>query len=253
MQVAFNRLSSVTRALSFTSRNMSAVTIPVHVSKPKPFVLYTAGTPNGRKVSVFLEELRAVYGEKVDYDVEKIDISRNVQKEPWFINLNPNGRIPVLVDRAREDFVVFETAAILLYLEQHYDPERKLGFDPVLQPNDYSEMLQWMLWAHGGVGPMQGQANHFNRAAPVDIPYAKKRYILETKRLYGVMEIRLTDRDYLAGPGRGVYSAADINVFPWIRVHQFAGIESLDEWPSLQIWFGRIEAREAVQNGLAIP
>ncbi|KAG1882591.1 glutathione S-transferase [Suillus subluteus] len=226
-----------------------------------PFVLYTAGTPNGRKVSVFLEELRAVYGEKVDYDVEKIDIARNVQKEPWFIKLNPNGRIPVLVDRAREDFVVFETAAILLYLEQHYDPERKLGFDPVSQPNDYSDMLQWMLWAHGGVGPMQGQglaANHFNRFAPVDIPYAKNRYILETKRLYGVMEIRLTDRDYLAGPGRGVYSAADINVFPWrvpalINVHQFAGVESLDEWPTLQMWFGRIEARKAVQDGLAIP
>lgn len=244
------RLSSVARALSL---NMSAVPVPAHLSKSKPFVLYTAGTPNGHKVSVFLEELRAVYGDKVDYDVEKIDISRNVQKEPWFIKLNPNGRIPVLVDRAREDFVVFETAAILFYLEQHYDPERKLGFDPVLQPNDYSEMLQWMLWAHGGVGPMQGQANHFNRFAPVDIPYAKKRYILETKRLYGVMEIRLTDRDYLAGPGRGVYSAADINVFPWIRVHQFAGIESLDEWPSLKMWFGRIEAREAVQDGLAIP
>lgn len=252
MQVAFNRLSSVARSLTFT-RNMSTAPAPAHASKPKPFVLYTAGTPNGRKVSVFLEELRAVYGEKVGYDVEKIDIGRNVQKEPWFIKLNPNGRIPVLVDRAREDFVVFETAAILLYLEQHYDPERKLGFDPVSQPNDYSEMLQWMLWAHGGVGPMQGQANHFNRFAPVDIPYAKKRYILETKRLYGVMEIRLTDRDYLAGPGRGTYSAADINVFPWIKAHQFTGIESLDEWPSLQMWFGRIEARKAVQDGLAIP
>lgn len=81
------------------------------------------------------------------HSVQKINISRNDQKEPWFIKLNPNGRIPVLVDRAREDFVVFETAAILLYLEQHYDPERKLGFDPVSQPNEYSEMLQWMLWA----------------------------------------------------------------------------------------------------------
>ncbi|KAG1872314.1 glutathione S-transferase [Suillus subalutaceus] len=244
MQVAFNRLNSVARSLSLNTftRNMSTVPAP----KPKPFVLYTAGTPNGRKVSVFLEELRAVYGEKVDYDFEKIDIGRNVQKEPWFIKLNPNGRIPVLVDRAREDFVVFETAAILLYLEQHYDPERKLGFDPVSQPNDYSEMLQWMLWAHGGVGPMQGQANHFNRFAPVDIPYAKNRYILETKRLYGTV---ITS----PGPGRGVYSAADINVFPWINVHQFAGIESLDEWPSLQMWFGRIEARKAVQDGLAIP
>lgn len=103
MQVAFNRLSSVARSLSLNTftRNMATAPAPAHASKPKPFVLYTAGTPNGRKVSVFLEELRAVYGEKVDYDVEKIDIARNVQKEPWFIKLNPNGRIPVLVDRVR--------------------------------------------------------------------------------------------------------------------------------------------------------
>ncbi|KAG1848731.1 glutathione S-transferase C-terminal-like protein [Suillus subalutaceus] len=275
MQGVFNRLSSVARSLSFNTftRNVSTAPAP----KPTPFVLYTAGTPNGRKVSVFLEELRAVYGEKVDYDVEKIDIARNAQKELWFIKLNPNGRIPVLVDRAREDLVVFETAASLLYLEQHYDPERKLGFDPVSQPNDYSEMLQWMfvwwdlvsmtrlLW-HGGVGPMQGQANHFNRFAPVDIPYAKNRYILETKHLYGVTEICLTDRDYLAGPGRGVYSVADIDgsgsgslVFR-INVHQFAGIESLDEWLSLQVSFQKHfvsyvvrSARKAVQDGLAIP
>lgn len=241
MQTVFNRLSSVARSLS-TSRNMS-----------KPFVLYTAGTPNGRKVSVFLEELKAIYGSKLDYDVEKIDISSNIQKEPWFIKLNPNGRIPVLVDRQREDFVVFETAAILLYLEQHYDPERKFGFDPVKQPNEYSEMLQWIFWAHGGVGPMQGQSNHFNRFAPEDIPYAKKRYIDETKRLYGVIEIRLSDRDYLAGAGRGTYSAADINVFPWIRIHQFAGIESIDEWPNLKAWVERIEARRPVQAGVAVP
>ncbi|OAX44279.1 glutathione S-transferase [Rhizopogon vinicolor AM-OR11-026] len=219
----------------------------------KPFLLYTAGTPNGRKVSVFLEELKAIYGTKVDYDVEKIDISKNTQKEPWFIKLNPNGRIPVLVDRQRENFVVFETAAILLYLEQHYDPEKKLGFDPVKQPNEYSEMLQWMFWAHGGVGPMQGQANHFHRFAPEDIPYAKKRYTEETKRLYGVMEIRLRDREYLAGPGRGTYSAADINVFPWVRGHPYAGIESLDEWPNFKKWFDRIEARQAVQAGFTVP
>ncbi|KAG0704305.1 thioredoxin-like protein [Suillus ampliporus] len=204
----------------------------------KPFVLYTAGTPNGRKVSVFLEELKAIYGSKLDYDVEKIDISSNIQKEPWFIKLNPNGRIPVLVDRQREDFVVFETAAILLYLEQHYDPERKFGFDPVKQPNEYSEMLQWIFWAHGGVGPMQGQSNHFNRYAPEDIPYAKKR-----AGLYGVIEIRL----------KGTYSAADINVFPWIRIHQFAGIESIDEWPNLKTWVERIEARRPVQAGVAVP
>ncbi|KAG1745817.1 glutathione S-transferase [Suillus paluster] len=215
----------------------------------KPFILYTAGTPNGHRVSVFLEELKAIYGNKVDYDVEEIAVFKNVQKEPWFIKLNPNGRIPVLVDRQRENFVVFETAAILLYLEQHYDPEFGLGFDPVKQPNEYSEMIQWMFWAHGGVGPMQGQANYFNRFATEDIPYAKKRYFDETKRLYGVMEIRLQDRDYLAGPGRGMYSAADINVFPWIRAHSWASIESIDEWPHLKAWFDRIEARGPVKAG----
>ncbi|KAH7922043.1 glutathione S-transferase [Leucogyrophana mollusca] len=219
----------------------------------KPFLLYTAGTPNGRKVSVFLEELKAIYGSAVDYDVEKIDISKNTQKEPWFIKLNPNGRIPVLVDRSRNNFAVFETAAILLYLEQHYDKEQKFAFDPAKQPNDYSEMLQWIFFAHGGVGPMQGQSNHFRRAAPEDIPYAKKRYLDETKRLYNVMEIRLADRDYLAGPGRGTYSIADINVFPWVRGHTFAGIETLDEWPNFKAWFDRIEARQGVQAGVAVP
>jgi len=225
-----------------------------------PFILYTEGTPNGKKVSVYLEELKSIYGDKVAYDVEHIALRTNRQKEPWFINtLNPNGRIPVLVDRNRptttgaEGFAIFETAAILLYLSQHYDPEHKLWFDAVNQPADYSEMLQWIFFAHGGVGPMQGQLNHFNKFAPEDVPYAKKRYLEETKRLYGVLDIRLQNREWLAGPGAGAFSIADINVFPWIRGHQFAGIESLDEFPRLKAWFDRIEARPAVQVGLTIP
>jgi len=219
----------------------------------KPFLLYTAPTPNGLKVSVLLEELRAVYGSAVDYDVHKIDISKNTQKEPWFIKLNPNGRIPVLVDRSRNNFAVFETAAILLYLEKHYDKEKRFVFDEESQPDEFSEMLQWIFFAHGGVGPMQGQANHFNRYAPESIPYAKKRYIDETKRLYGVMEIRLANRDYLAGPGRGTYSIADINVFPWVRRYEFAGIESVDEFPNLKAWIERVNSRETVKAGLAVP
>ncbi|KAL0949761.1 hypothetical protein HGRIS_009800 [Hohenbuehelia grisea] len=183
------------------------------MSTQKPLLLYTFPTPNGHKVSVFLEELKAAYG--VEYDVEKIDISKNIQKEPWFIKLNPNGRIPVLVDRSRDNFAVFETAAILLYLQQHYDKENKFAFSPEKEPNDWSEMLQWIFFAHGGVGPMQGQANHFGRFAPEKVPYAIKRYLDETKRLYGVLEIRLKDRDWLAGPGKGKYSLADINVIPW--------------------------------------
>ncbi|KIJ64470.1 hypothetical protein HYDPIDRAFT_175448 [Hydnomerulius pinastri MD-312] len=219
----------------------------------KPFLLYTYGTPNGRKVSVFLEELKAIYGSKVDYDWEKIDITNNVQKEPWFIEMNPNGRIPVLVDRARDNFTIFESSAILLYLQQHYDPEQKLGFDPNKRPNDYSEMLQWIFFQHGGVGPMQGQANHFRSAAPEDIPYAKQRYLNEVKRLYGVLDIRLMGRNYLAGPGRGVYSAADINCVTWIRSSGFAGIESIDQLTNLKAWRDRILAREPVKAGLDMP
>ncbi|KAH9938451.1 glutathione S-transferase-like protein [Fomitopsis serialis] len=219
----------------------------------KPLLLYTSATPNGHKVSVFLEELKAAYGGP-DYDVFGINISTNVQKEPWFIKLNPNGRIPTLVDRSRNNFVVFETAAILLYLQQHYDKENKFGFDPVTQPDDYSVQLQWIFFAHGGVGPMQGQNHHFNRYAPEDIPYAKQRYLDETKRLYGVLEIRLSqDRDWLAGPGRGTYSLADINVFPWIRIHKWAMIEELNEWPNLKAWVERIAARDPVKAGVAVP
>ncbi|KAH9853696.1 glutathione S-transferase C-terminal-like protein [Lenzites betulinus] len=218
---------------------------------PGDFLLYTAPTPNGHKVSVFLEELKAAYG--ITYDVEKIDMSKNTQKEPWFIKLNPNGRIPVLVDHKRNDFVIFETAAILVYLQQHYDKDGKFGFNPATDPDHYSEELQWIFFAHGGVGPMQGQANHFNKYAPEAIPYAKKRYTEETKRLYGVLEIRLQDRDYLVGPGRGSYGIADINVIAWIRFHKIAGIESLNEWPRLKDWVERSTSRPAFQAGVAVP
>ncbi|KAJ3510301.1 hypothetical protein NLJ89_g4760 [Agrocybe chaxingu] len=155
----------------------------------------------------------------IDYDVEKINFAQNTQKEPWFIKLNPNGRIPTIIDRSRNNFAVFETAAINLYLAQHYDKGYVFWFDPTKEPDNYSEMLQWIFFAHGGVGPMQGQANHFNKFAPEDIPYAKKRYTEETKRLFGVLEIRLKDRDYLAGSGRGKYSLADIKAFPWPGSH----------------------------------
>jgi glutathione S-transferase len=113
-------------------------------------------------------------------------------------------------------------------------------------------MLQWIFFAHGGVGPMQGQCAHFHVFASEDVPYAKKRYLDETKRLYGVLEIRLTDRDYLAGPGRGTYSIADINVLPWIRIHAKSGIESIDEFPNLKAWLARGLERPAVKAGVAI-
>jgi len=221
-------------------------------SATKPLMLYTGRTPNGYKVSVLLEELKAAYGGP-DYDYYPIDIWTNEQKEPWFLAMNPNGRIPTLKDRARGDFPVFETAAILLYLVQHYDPERRFTFDAATEADDYSEMLQWIFFAHGGVGPMQGQANFFTHYAPDKIPYAINRYVTEAKRLYGVLELRLAGRDYLAGPGRGKYSIADCNVWPWIRIHGYSVCDTLDEWPNLKAWTERIGARPAAQAGIQVP
>jgi len=213
----------------------------------KPIMLYTAGTPNGRKVSVYLEELKAVYG--TEYEYRKLDFSKNEQKEPWFIAINPNGRIPAIVDRAQGDFPVFETGAILLYLEEHYDKEFRFSFDPATHSKERSEVLQWMFWANAGLGPMMGQAGHFRNAAE-KIPYAQNRYIEESKRLLGVLEICLKDHEYLVG---GKLSIADINAYPWVAGHKFVGLDSLDEYPGLKRWFDRIGARDGVKAGYAVP
>ncbi|KAG5648301.1 hypothetical protein DXG03_004873 [Asterophora parasitica] len=243
---ALRRLAPITRSLHVPATNapasstglgrrfQSTASSQTAADSSEPaggLLLYTAGTPNGRKVAVLLEELKAAAG--VQYFVRPISLRENEQKEPWFLALNPNGRIPVLRDVAR-GHTVFESAAILLYLETHYDKERLFGFDPVREEESYSEMLQWVFWAHGGLGPMSGQASHFRNAAPVEIPYAQKRYTEETERLYGVLELRLADRDHLAGPGKGKYSIADINAQPWVAGHKWAGIDSLDSWPGLK-------------------
>ncbi|EIW59075.1 glutathione S-transferase C-terminal-like protein [Trametes versicolor FP-101664 SS1] len=222
----------------------------------KPLSLYTWRTPNGRKVSIFLEELKAQYG--LAYEAHPVDISTGVQKEPWFTRLNPNGRIPVLVDANRpspggDGHAVFESGAILLYLAQHYDTLRKFAADAQADPETYSEVLQWIFFTHGGIGPMQGQAGHFVRAAPEDIPYAKKRYIDETKRLYGVLDARLAGREWLAGRDGGTYSIADMNALPWVSVHGFVEIETLDEWPNVKAWVERAMERPAVKAGMQVP
>ncbi|KAF9465391.1 glutathione S-transferase [Collybia nuda] len=216
----------------------------------KPLVFYTAKiTPNGHQVSVLLEELKAAYpGGNTDYDLEIINMGLGTQKEPWFLKLNPNGRIPVLVDRSQDNFAVFESSAILLYLAQQYDKDHKFWFNPSTNLKEHSEMMQWMFFTHGGIDPMQGQSNHFRHFAP--IPYARDYFLDETKRCYGVLEIRLADRDYLAGEGKGKYSLADIKTFPWVRLHAFTGIETLDEWPNVKAWVRRCEAREGAQAGI---
>jgi GST-like protein len=198
--------------------------------------LYTAATPNGLKVSIALEEL------ELPYDVHVLDLSRLEQKQDWFLAINPNGRIPAIVDREHDDFVVFESGAILLYLAEKTG--RLLGGDADAR----SRVIQWLMLQMGGIGPMQGQANVFHRYAPEPIPYAIDRYQNETRRLYEVLGRRLADRDFLVDD----YSIADIATFPWVRAHAWSGV-SLDGLDHVTAWLERIEQRPAVQRGLAVP
>jgi len=220
------------------------------VEPRQPIKLYTAGTPNGVMVSVLLEELKAAY-DGFDYETIAIDFGKNEQKSDWFIKINPHGRIPAIVDPNRNDFPVFETAAILQYLVIHYDPEGHFHFRG--QSDRESEVMQWMFFAHGGIGPMQGQANHFFRYAPEKIQYGIDRYINETKRLYGVLELALKDKDFLVGEGRGKYSIADIKCFAWPLWSPWAGVYAKDKPKAVQAWQDRIVARAAVQKGLHVP
>ncbi|MBN9681431.1 MULTISPECIES: glutathione S-transferase family protein [unclassified Corallococcus] len=198
--------------------------------------LYTWGTPNGHKVSVALEELA------LPYTVHALDISTGVQKQPAFLAINPNGRIPAIVDRAAGDFAVFESGAILLYLAE------KTG---KLMPTDAkgrSQVIQWLMFQMAGVGPMQGQANVFFRYFPEKLQPAIDRYQNETRRLYTVLESRLKDHEYLAGD----YSIADIANWAWVRIHDWAGV-SVDGLPGVQRWLAAIEQRPAAQRGLKVP
>lgn len=198
--------------------------------------LYTWTTPNGWKASATLEEL------ELDYTVHEINISTGIQKEPAFLAINPNGRIPAIIDRSAGDFAVFETGAIMMYLAE------KTGR---LMPTDAkgrSEVIQWLMFQMGGVGPMQGQAHVFYRYFPEKIPSVIDRYQNETKRLYSVLDGRLKDHEYLAGD----YSIADIAHWSWVRLHDWAGI-SLDEMPHLKRWLDQLEARPALIKGAAVP
>ncbi|KAK4241742.1 P-loop containing nucleoside triphosphate hydrolase protein [Achaetomium macrosporum] len=211
--------------------------------------LLTFGTPNGHKISVLLEELKEAYGK--EYTVQSVNIMKNTQKQPWYTALNPNGRIPTIIDHDRGGFAVFEGLAILTYLARHYDPEHKFSF-PV-DSDDYSVAEQWISWQHGGVGPMQGQANHFLMAAPEKIPYAIQRYVGETERLYGILNARLADRDYVAGPGRGKYSIADMSLLGWVNNSGAIGLDLPGQFPNVKAWLDRLLARPAVQRGLTVP
>jgi GST-like protein len=201
-----------------------------------PIELLTAATPNGWKASVALEELG------LPYEVRPIALSRNEQKEEWFLKLNPNGRIPVIIDHDHEDFVVFESGAILLYLAE------KTGKLMPSDPKGRSRVTQWLMFQMGGVGPMMGQANVFYRYAPEKIEYAIQRYQRESRRLFEVLDRGLRDSEYLAGD----YSIADIANWCWVHTHEWSGT-SVDGLPNLQRWLAAIAARPAVQRGKEIP
>ncbi|MDP3940582.1 MAG: glutathione S-transferase family protein [Deltaproteobacteria bacterium] len=198
--------------------------------------LYTAATPNGWKVSILLEELG------LPYTVRPISLQDGQQHEPWYVKLNPNGRIPTIVDKDAGDFTVFESGAILIYLAD------KAGRLLPSDPKGRSEVIQWVMFQMGGIGPMQGQAHVFVRYAPEKIPFAIDRYKNETLRLYRVLDNRLADRDYLCGD----YSIADIAAWPWVRIHGWAEVE-IDNMPHLQRWLDRVGERPAVQKGVGVP
>jgi GST-like protein len=201
--------------------------------------LYTWGTPNGRKASIALEELA------LPYKVHPIDIGKGDQFKPAYLTINPNGKIPAIVDPDGPDgkpISVFESGAILIYLAE------KTG---KLLPKDArgrSVAIQWLMFQMGGVGPMFGQAHHFRRFAPEKIPYAVDRYTNETRRLYGVLDRRLAETEHLAGD----YSIADIATYPWVSRHEWQGV-ALTEFPSVKRWFDALFARPAVARGMAVP
>jgi glutathione S-transferase len=198
--------------------------------------LYTWTTPNGRKVSIALEEMG------LTYTVIPMPIRTGVQKQPAFLAINPNGRIPAIVDRDEGDFAVFESGAILIYLAE------KTGQFLPAEPKARSVVLQWLMWQMGGLGPMHGQANVFNRYFPEKIPSVIKRYQDETKRLLTVMDGRLADHAFLAGD----YSIADMACWPWVMQHDWAGV-SIDDLPHLRRWLETVGARPAVQRGFDVP
>lgn len=199
--------------------------------------LYSFGTPNGFKASITLEELN------LPYKSEIIDIGKDTQKESWFLDINPNGRIPAIKDG---DFRVFESGAIMLYLTDKYDKDQKISFS--YGSDDYYEAMSWLMWQMGGLGPMQGQANHFKVHAEAKSEYAIKRYDDETRRLYTVLESRLKNHDWLVADK---YSIADIASFGWARATYMIDLD-LSEYPGVQRWINAIDKREAVQKGVQV-
>ncbi|KAJ5287646.1 hypothetical protein N7478_003332 [Penicillium angulare] len=201
--------------------------------------LYSWPTPNGIKASIALEELG------LPYKTVPMNIGTNIQKEDWFLKINPNGRIPAITDGSQR---VFESGSILLYLADKYDTDRKISYAPGTP--EYIEQLSWIMFQTGGIGPMQGQANHFRLFANTRSDYGIKRYIDETKRLFSVLEIRLKESPWLAGDK---YTIADIANYSWVQMAPGALEIDLAEFPAVKKWVEEIKKRGAAQKGANIP
>ena len=198
--------------------------------------LYTAATPNGYKISVALEELG------LPYTVHVVNLGALEQKRPEFLRISPNGRIPAIVDREAGDFAVFESGAILIYLAE------KTGRLMPRDPLGRSLVIQWLMFQMAGIGPMMGQANVFYRYFPEKIQPAIDRYHGEVRRLFGVLDRRLADHEYLAGD----YSIADIANWAWVRTHKWSGVD-IEPFPHLARWKAQLAARPACQRGVNVP
>jgi GST-like protein len=198
--------------------------------------LYTAPTPNGWKASVTLEEMG------LPYEAILVNLLEGDQKKPEFLKLCPNGRIPAIVDKDNDDFAVFESGAIMLYLAE------KTGQFIPSDPKKRSQVVQWLMFQMGGIGPMMGQANVFFRYFPEKIQPAIDRYQNEVKRLFTVVDTHLADNEYLVDE----YSIADIANWCWIRSHEWSGVE-IDDLPNLKRWKSLIDARPAARKGVDVP
>ena len=210
------------------------------MTKQPDIHLYTASTMNGWKPVIFLEEA------EVEYEMTHIDFSKKEQKSDWYMKLNPNGRIPTIVDRGNDDFVVFESGAILWYLAEKYQK-----FLPQNQ-KARSQTLQWLMFQIGGIGPMMGQAMYFQRIAEPQgqrDEFAIERYVKESRRLLEVLDKQLESKAFLVGDE---FTIADIATYPWARAYYWAKV-AVDGLNNLQAWFDRIDERPATQRALEKP
>lgn len=197
--------------------------------------LYTWTTPNGRKISILLEELG------VAYTAHSIDIGKDEQFAPDFLKISPNNKIPAIVDQDT-GITVMESGAIMIYLAEKY--EQFLPTDITVR----AKVMEWLMWQMGGFGPMLGQTHHFAQFKPGIAPYAEDRFVVETRRLYGVLDKQLDGRDFIVGE----YTIADMACWPWASRHEWQRID-LSDFPNVRAWYQRIAARPAVQRGYHVP